>query len=78
MRFITNARRTIDGKIIGELLPAEVKDAEEWLIRGSQEECFTEEYKLLKQGKSISKNNKLICLIASTVSIKSINRIESI
>ena len=62
MRFITNARRTIDGKIIGELLPAEVKDAEEWLIRGSQEECFTEEYKLLKQGKGISKNSKLICL----------------
>ena len=48
--------------INGELLPSEVKDVEDWLIRSTQEEGFAEEYKLLKTGKSISNSSKLICL----------------
>ena len=62
IRFITNARRLVNSKMNGELLPSEVKDAEDWLIRSTQEESFAEEYKLLKTGKSISNSSKLICL----------------
>ena len=29
IRFTTNVRRSVDGKIAGELLPSEVKDAED-------------------------------------------------
>ena len=62
IRFITNVRRLVNAKINGELLPSEVKDAEDWLIRSTQEESFAEEYKLLKTGKSISNSSTLICL----------------
>ena len=62
IRFITNVRRSVDEKIVGELLPSEVKDAEDWFIRSAQEESFTEEYRLLKKGKGISSSSKLICL----------------
>ena len=33
--FITNVRRSFYGKIHGELLPSEVKDAEDWFIRSA-------------------------------------------
>ena len=62
IRFITNARRSADRKITGELLPSEVKDAEDWFIKSAQAECFKEDYRLLKKGKSISSGSKLICL----------------
>ena len=60
--FITNVRRSVDAKIVGELLSSEVKDAEDWFIRSAHEESFTEEYRLLKKGKGISSSSKLICL----------------
>ena len=41
--FITNLRRSVDGKIVGELLPSEVKDTEDWFIRSAQEESFAEQ-----------------------------------
>ena len=47
IRFITNARRSVDEKIVGEFLPSEVKDAENWFIRSAQGESFAEEYRLL-------------------------------
>ena len=62
IRFITNARRLVNAKINGELLPPEVKGAEDWLIRTTQEESFAEEYKLLKTGKITPNSSKLICL----------------
>ena len=62
IRFITTVRRSVDGKIVGELFPAEVKDAEDWFIRSAQEERFIEEYRLLKNGKGISSSSNLICL----------------
>ena len=62
IRFITNVGRSVDEKIVGELFPSEVKDAEDWFIRSAQEESFTEEYRLLKKGKGISSSSKLICL----------------
>ena len=37
---ITNARRSIDGKIAGELFPSELNDAEVWFIRSAQEESL--------------------------------------
>ena len=40
--FITNLRRSVDGKTVGELLPSEVKDTEDWFIRSAQEESFAE------------------------------------
>ena len=58
IRFITSVRRSVDGKIVGKLLPSEVKDAEDWFIRSAQDERFAEEYRLLKKGKGIL----LICL----------------
>ena len=62
IRFITNVRRSVDGKFVGELLPSEVKDAEDWFIRSAQEESFAEEYRLLKKRKGISNSSKLIYL----------------
>ena len=62
IRFITNVRRLVDGKILGELLPSQVKDAEDSFIRSAQEESFAEKYRLLKKGKGISSSSKLICL----------------
>ena len=62
IRFKTNVRRSVDEKIVGELLPSKVKDAEDWLIRSAQEESFTEECRLLKKVKGISSRSKLICL----------------
>ena len=62
IRFITNARRLADRKITGELLPSEVKDADDWFIKSAQTECFKEDYRLLKKGKSISSGSKLISL----------------
>ena len=47
IRFITNVGRSVDGKIVGELLPSEVKDAENWFKRSAQEESFAEDYRLL-------------------------------
>ena len=47
IRFITNVRRSVDEKIVGEFLPSEVKDAENWFIRSAQGESFAEEYRLL-------------------------------
>ena len=60
--FITNVRISVDEKIVGELLPSEVRNAEVWFIRSAQEESFAEEYRLLKKGKGISSSSKLICL----------------
>ena len=60
--FKTNLRRSVDEKIVGELLPSEVKDAEDWFIRSAQEESFTEECRLLKKRKGISSSSKLTCL----------------
>ena len=40
-------RRSVDGKIVGKLLPSEVKDAEDWFIRRTQEKSFAKEYRLL-------------------------------
>ena len=62
IRFITNVRRSVDENIVGELLPSEVRDAEDWFIRSAQEESFAEEHRLLKKGKRISSRSKLICL----------------
>ena len=39
IRFITNVGRSVDEKIVGELFPSEVKDAEDWFIRSAQELC---------------------------------------
>ena len=58
MWFITNVGRSVDGKIVGELLPLEVKDAEDWFIRNPEGESFEEEYRLLKKGKGISSRNQ--------------------
>ena len=60
IRFITKVRRSVYGKIVGELLPSEKKGAEDWFIRSAQEESFGEEYRLLKKGKGISSSRKLI------------------
>ena len=61
IRFIAKVRRSVYGKIVGELLPSEKKGAEDWFIRSAQEESFGEEYRLLKKGKGISSNRKFIC-----------------
>ena len=60
IRFIAKVRRSVYGKIVGELLPSEKKGAEDWFIRSAQEESFGEEYRLLKKGKGISSSRKLI------------------
>ena len=57
IRFITNVGRSVDGKIVGELLPSELKDAENWFIRSAQEESFAKDYRLLL--------SKVICLEAT-------------
>ena len=41
--FIANVRRSVDGKIVAELLPSEIKDAEDWFIRSVQKGGFAEE-----------------------------------
>ena len=62
IQVITNTSRSVDRKITGKLLPSEIKDAGDLIVTSPQEECFTEEYRLLKKGKSISSGSKLICL----------------
>ena len=57
IRFITNVGRSVDGKIVGELLPSELKDAENWFVRSAQEESFAKDYRLLL--------SKVICLEAT-------------
>ena len=41
--FITNVRRSVDGKIVAELLPSEIKKAEDCFIRSAQKGSFAEE-----------------------------------
>ena len=61
--FIFNLKRSIDRKIVGEILPSEVKDTGDWFIRSAQEQnSFAEEYRSLKEGYGISSSSKLICL----------------
>ena len=60
--FIANVRRSVDGKIVGELLPSEIKYTEDWFIRSAQKKRFAEEYRLLKNWNSISSSSTLICL----------------
>ena len=45
-----------------ELLPKEIKDAEEEIVRLAQHEAFCEEYTALRSGKPISKKSQLIKL----------------
>ncbi|XP_044172538.1 uncharacterized protein LOC122956887 [Acropora millepora] len=45
-----------------ELLPEEIKDAEEEIVRLAQREAFCEEYTALRSGKPISKKSQLIKL----------------
>ncbi|XP_015765171.1 PREDICTED: uncharacterized protein LOC107344078 [Acropora digitifera] len=45
-----------------ELLPEEIKDAEEEIVRLAQRKAFCEEYTALRSGKPISKRNQLIKL----------------
>ena len=61
--FIFNLKRSIDRKIVGEILPSEVRDTEDWFIRSAQEQnSFAEECRSLKERNGISSSSKLICL----------------
>ena len=45
-----------------ELLPEEIKDAEEKIVRLAQREAFCEEHTALRSGRPISKKSQLIKL----------------
>ena len=61
-RVLLNMRRRDNRNARMELLPEEIKDAEEEIVRLAQREGFCEEYTALRSGKPISKKSQLIKL----------------
>ena len=61
-RVLLNMRRRDNRNTRMELLPEEIKDAEEEIVRLAQREAFCEEYTALRSGKPISKKSQLIKL----------------
>ncbi|XP_074637789.1 uncharacterized protein LOC141896447 [Acropora palmata] len=61
-RVLLNMRRRDNRNARIELLPEEIKDAEEEILRLAQREAFCEEYTALRSGKPISKKSQLIKL----------------
>ena len=61
-RVLLNMRRRDNRNARMELLPEEIKDAEEEIVRLAQREAFCEEYTALRSGKPISKKSQLIKL----------------
>ena len=60
-RFLHNCREQ-EKKNSGELKVEELQDAENYIIREMQQQCFREEYKALHSKKTISKQSKLLAL----------------
>ena len=61
-RVLLNMRRRNNRNTRMELLPEEIKGAEEEIVRLAQREAFCEEYRALRTGKPISKKSQLIKL----------------
>ncbi|XP_067051179.1 uncharacterized protein [Acropora muricata] len=61
-RVLLNMRRRDNRIARMELLPEDIKDAEEEIVRLAQREAFCEEYTALRSGKPISKKSQLIKL----------------
>ena len=61
-RVLLNMRRRDNRNARMELLPEEIKDAEEEIVLLAQREAFCEEYTVLRSGKPISKKSQLIKL----------------
>ena len=61
-RVLLNMRRRDNRIARMELLPEDIKDAEEEIVRLAQREAFCEEYTALRLGKPISKKSQLIKL----------------
>ena len=61
-RVLLNMRRRDNRNARMELLPEEIKDAEEEIVRFAQREAFCEEYTALRSGKPISKKSQWIKL----------------
>ena len=59
---LLNMCRTDNRNAKMELLPEEIKDAEEEIVRLTQREAFFEEYTALRSGKPISNKSQLIKL----------------
>ena len=60
--MLLNMRRRDNRNVRMELLPEEIKDAEEEIVRLAQREAFCEEYTALRSGKPISEKSQLIKL----------------
>ena len=60
--MLLNMRRRDNRNARMELLPEEIKDAEEEIVRLAQREAFCEECTALRSGKPISKKSQLIKL----------------
>ena len=61
-RFVNNCREAKQNKMIGELSPDEIREAETELIKQAQYDEFRDEYKALQNRKELPKNSKILNL----------------
>ena len=61
-RFIHNCKATPYSRIVGELSPEEIRDAENEIIIRAQREAFSENIQALPKEKELPKNRKLVGL----------------
>jgi hypothetical protein len=59
LRFVENCKLCNSNRYTGELTVDEPRDAEVWIIRTAQRDCFSEEIKALQSGRVIPSASKL-------------------